>query len=210
MARIRAFRPEDKAALSSVCIRTADAGADAKGILTDDEIWPEVFLRPYLARHPDYAFVVDVDGEPVGYLVCAPDTRSFEDWFSTSWWPERRSRWAPDVDAGDPRAERTAGILRYAAARRAGAEPYGDAYPAHLHIDLLPQAQGQGWGRRLIDALIETLRERGVSGVHLVADAANTSALAFYDRLGFARLASHEGVQAFGMSLGGPEGSGPR
>jgi len=193
-----------------VCIRTADAGADARGILTDDEIWPEVFLRPYLARHPDYAFVVDVDGEPVGYLVCAPDTRSFEDWFSTSWWPERRSRWAPDVDAGDPRAERTAGILRYAAARRAGAEPYGDAYPAHLHIDLLPQAQGQGWGRRLIDALIETLRERGVSGVHLVADAANTSALAFYDRLGFARLASHEGVQAFGMSLGGPEGSGPR
>ncbi|WP_292710309.1 hypothetical protein [Microbacterium sp. 67-17] len=101
MARIRPFRPDDEAALSSVCVRTADAGADATGILIDDEIWPEVFLRPYLARHPDDAFVVDADGEPVGYLVCAPDTRSFKDWFSTSWWPERggavgsrrRGRW---------------------------------------------------------------------------------------------------------------------
>lgn len=210
MARIRPFRPEDEAALSSVCVRTADAGADATGILTDDEIWPEVFLRPYLARHPDYALVVDADGEAVGYLVCAPDTRSFEEWFRGSWWPERGARWAPDAGAGDPRAERTAGILRYAAARRAGAEPYGDTYPAHLHIDLRPQAQGQGWGRRLIEALIETLRERGVPGVHLVADATNTSALAFYDRLGFVRLPSHEGVQAFGMSLSGPEGPGPR
>ena len=210
MASIRPFRPEDEAALSSVCIRTADAGADATGILTDDEIWPEVFLRPYLARPPDDAFVVDDEGEAVGYLVCAPDTRSFEDWFSTSWWPERGARWARVAETGGPRAERTAGILRYAAARRAEAEPYGDAYPAHLHIDLLPQAQGQGWGRRLIDALIKSLRARAVPGVHLVADATNTSALAFYDRLGFVRLPSHEGVQAFGMSLGGPEGSGPR
>lgn len=191
-----------------MCVRTADAGADATGILTDDEIWPEVFLRPYLARHPDDAFVVDADGEPVGYLVCAPDTRSFEDWFSTSWWPGRAARWPLGDASADPRAERTAGILRYAAGRRPGAEPYADTYPAHLHIDVLPQLQGQGWGRRLIDALAETLRERGVSGVHLVADAANTAALAFYDRLGFVRLASHDGVQAFGMALGDPERSG--
>lgn len=191
-----------------MCVRTADAGKDATGILTDDEIWPEVFLRPYLVRHPDHAFVVDVDGMPAGYLVCAPDTRSFEDWFSTAWWPPRAVRWPVGEASTDPRVQRTNGILRHAAGRRPGAEPYADTYPAHLHIDLLPQAQGQGWGRRLIDALTATLRERGVSGVHLVADAANTSALAFYDRVGFVRLPSHEGVQAFGMALVGPEGSG--
>lgn len=105
----------------------------------------------------------------------------------------------------DPREERTAGVLRYAASRRAGAEPYGDDYPAHLHIDLLPQLQGQGWGRRLIEELVGMLRARGVTGLHLVADADNASALAFYDRLGFARVPSHAGVQAFGMSLTGPQ-----
>ena len=37
--------------------------------------------------------------------------------------------------------------LIYAYSRRGGAEPYGDAYPAHLHIDLLPELQGQGLGQ---------------------------------------------------------------
>ena len=41
------------------------------------------------------------------------------------------------------------GTLIYAYARRGGAEPYAEDYPAHLHIDLLPEVQGQGWGRRL-------------------------------------------------------------
>lgn len=209
MARIRAFREDDASALASVCIRTADAGHDASGVLIDDEIWPDVFLNPYLVRHPDLALVVETDGSPSGYLVCAPDTRSFEDWFATTWWPERAARWAHRLaeNRADPRVRRTADILRYAAGRRAGAEPYGDTYPAHLHIDLLPDLQGQGWGRRLIDTLLGVLRERGVTGVHLVADASNAPALAFYDRLGFARLPSHEGAQAFGWALDDPEPS---
>ncbi len=49
-----------------------------------------------------------------------------------------------------------------------------DDYPAHLHIDLLPELQGQGFGRRLIDTLRGALAERGVAAVHLGMDAANT------------------------------------
>jgi ribosomal protein S18 acetylase RimI-like enzyme len=64
------------------------------------------------------------------------------------------------------------------------------AYPAHLHIDLLPAAQRRGYGRRLIDALRAALAERGVPGLHLSYDPANTSARAFYDRLGFRELPS--------------------
>ena len=93
------------------------------------------------------------------------------------------------------------GTLRYAYGRRAGAEPYGDSFPAHLHIDLLPHLQGQGWGRRLIDTLIDALRERGVAGLHLVASTDNPGALPFYTRLGFAPLPSHAGVQAYGIHL---------
>ena len=63
-------------------------------------------------------------------------------------------------------------------------------YPAHLHIDLLPELQGQGFGRRLIDTLRAALAARGVPAVHLGMDAANTGARAFYDRLGFHELAS--------------------
>lgn len=179
-------------------MRTADAGGDATGILDDDAIWPAIFVLPYLFRHPDLAFVVETDdGRVVGYVVGAADTRAFEDWFRRQWWPEHGARW-PRPDREETRQD---GILQYAYARRAGAEPYGDDYPAHLHIDLLPEAQGAGWGRRLVETLTQALRERGIPGLHLISDAGNAGALAFYTRLGFTPLPSHTGVQAFGMPL---------
>lgn len=198
MTRIRPFRAGDESALAEICLRTADAGADATGLLDDDRIWGEVFVLPYVTRHPDLAFVVEGDdGRVVGYCVGTPDTRAFEDWFRTVWWPERGAAW-PRPIRDDSRQD---GVLRYAYGRRPGAEPYGDDYPAHLHIDLLPELQGRGFGRRLISTLADALRARGVTGLHLVADADNAGAVAFYPRVGFAPLASHPGVRAFGMDL---------
>lgn len=198
MSAIRPFQPGDEPALAAICLRTADDGADGTGVLEDDRIWAEVFVLPYVARHPDLAYVVETDaGDVVGYIVATPDTRSFEDWFHDEWWPARGAVW------GRPSTEHTRqdGILTYASRRRAGAEPYGDTYPAHLHIDLLPEAQGQGWGRRLIETVTAALRERGVEGLHLATSTGNTGAMAFYPRLGFIPLDSHPGVQAFGMDL---------
>ncbi|MFF2632834.1 GNAT family N-acetyltransferase [Microbacterium sp. NPDC058021] len=198
MTRIRPFQPGDEAALSRVCLLTADAGGDATGVLEDDDLWGEVFVLPYVARHPEFAFVVETDdGRVAGYIVGAPDTRAFEEWFASQWWPRFADRWPrPDVER-----TRQDGTLRYAYGRGPGVEPYGDTHPAHLHIDLLPELQGQGWGRRLIDTLSEALRARGVPGLHLVASSDNTGALAFYDRLGFERVPSHDGVQAFARTL---------
>ena len=198
MPRIRPFRPGDEAAVAAICIKTADAGADATGIFEDDSIWAEIFVLPYVHRHPELAFVVEADdGRVVGYIVSAHDTKAFEDWFHDEWWPQRGARWPK------PEVERTRqdGTLIYAYSRRGGSEPYGDEYPAHLHIDLLPELQGQGWGRRLIETLIAALRERGVSGLHLVASSDNEGAIAFYPRVGFTAIPSHAGVQAFGMHL---------
>ena len=75
MTRIRPFQPGDEPALADICLKTADAGADATGILDDDDLWAEIFVLPYVARHPDLAFVVETDdGRVAGYIVGAPDT----------------------------------------------------------------------------------------------------------------------------------------
>lgn len=203
MPHIRPFRPGDEAALAEICLRTADAGGDATGIFEDDAIWAEIFVLPYVHRHPDLAFVVETDdGRVAGYIVCAPDTAAFEDWFQDQWWPLHGARWP------QPSVERTRqdGTLMYAYGRHGGASPYGDDHPAHLHIDLRPELQGQGWGRALIGTLVAALRERGVPGVHLVAAAENVGAIAFYPRVGFIPLPSGPGVRAFGMRL---PGNGP-
>lgn len=198
--RIRPYQPGDRDAIAEICLRTADNGSDAAGVFEDDALWAEVFALPYVARHPDLAFVVEAeDGRVVGYVIGTDDTDGFEEWFRDEWWPRVAARHPlPEVEH-----TRQDGTLIYAYGRRAGTEPYaGLGYPAHLHIDLLPEAQGRGLGRRLIETLLDELRRRGVPGLHLVASDKNTGALAFYDRLGLTRLASHPGVQAFGIPLG--------
>lgn len=201
MPRIRPFRSGDEPALAEICLRTADAGSDATGIFDDDAIWAEVFVLPYVAHHPDLAFVLEADdGRVVGYVVAASDTDAFEAWFRAEWWPRHAERWPAPAEDALARSRQDA-TLAYAYARRPGAEPYSAEYPAHLHIDLLPEAQGGGWGRRLIETVIDELRRRGVPGVHLVASSENTGAISFYPRVGFTPLPSHPGAQAFGRSL---------
>jgi len=199
VSSIRPFRPGDEPALTEICVRTAKAGADATGMLSDDEIWGAIFALPYARRHPETAFVVETDGGRVaGYIVSAPDTDAFERWFAAEWWPPHAERW-PLAAA---RSEDERSILAYAGERGATPNPWQAAgYPAHLHIDLLPELQGQGFGRRLIETLTAHLRERGVPGVHLVASAANAGAVAFYPRVGFTSLPAAGDERAFGMLL---------
>ena len=59
------------------------------------------------------------------------------------------------------------------------------SYPAHLHIDLQERARGRGFGRLLIERLLDDLRARGVPGVHLGVDERNANGIAFYEHLGF-------------------------
>lgn len=63
-----------------------------------------------------------------------------------------------------------------------------DKFPAHLHIDLLPEFQGKGFGRQLIETYLNKLREQSVKGVHLIMDGQNFGAEKFYYRVGFRRF----------------------
>ncbi|MGI6877258.1 N-acetyltransferase family protein [Microbacterium sp. gxy059] len=196
--RIRPYRPDDHDALAEVCVRTADAGGDATGLLSDDGLWSALFFSPYVERHPDLAFVAERDGAPVGYVVAAPDTRAFESWFRRDWWPRFAARFPDPGDASGREARLVRHGYRYGCGE---SPPWVADHPAHLHIDLMPAAQGQGVGRRLIEALLAELGARGVPGVHLGADPANAGALAFYERLGFDRLDAGEGSAVFARAL---------
>ena len=79
-------------------------------------------------------------------------------------------------------------------------EPY-ELYPAHLHIDLLPRAQGRGWGRRMMDHLLAALRSKGSPGVHLGVGQINERAVGFYRKLGFEELARVRDVLYLGLRL---------
>ena len=190
---IRPYREADRDGVIDVCIRTAAGGGDATGVYSDDLLMPEVFALPYLAYAPDLAFVVDDGGgvRVLGYVLGVADTRAFVDWWRREWTPGFRSRHpSPGAPTGRAPAFTEEQLLE------AGRDPDRmliaevDEYPAHLHIDLLPELQGRGFGRRLVDTLRKALADQGVPAVHLGLDAANTGARAFYDRLGFHELPS--------------------
>ena len=61
-------------------------------------------------------------------------------------------------------------------------------YPSHLHIDLVPDAQGSGNGLRMMEALLSALRAQGSCGVFLQMHEANVRARRFYAKLGFEQL----------------------
>lgn len=200
MSSIRPYRPSDRASLFEVCVRTADAGEDATGVFSDDELWGLLFAVPYVERHPDLAWVVQTDDERViGYIVATDDTDAFEAWFRDEWWPQFADRF-PAVEEPETREEK---MLAYAYGRRPGAQSNTAEYPAHLHIDLLPETQGQGLGRELMRTLFDELTRRGVKGLHLGMDPANTGAAAFYERLGMTPLPSAPGGQSYGVTFGG-------
>jgi ribosomal protein S18 acetylase RimI-like enzyme len=67
-----------------------------------------------------------------------------------------------------------------------------EPYPSHLHIDLLPRAQGQGNGRRMMNTLLNALKEHGSSAVHLGMHPDNARALNFYKNMGFFLIEADE------------------
>ncbi|MFC7788966.1 GNAT family N-acetyltransferase [Microbacterium sp. MAHUQ-60] len=196
-SRIRPYRPSDREAMYDVCVKTADAGADATGLFEDDRLWGDIFAVPYVERHPDLAWVVESpDGRTIGYVVSTDDTEAFEAWFRDEWWPRVAARYPR---SGETEPTRQDGIIDYADRRAPGREPHAAHYPAHLHIDLLPETQGQGLGRRLIETLFAELRRRGVPGLHLGMNPQNTGAGAFYERIGMHRLDSGPDTTMYGV-----------
>lgn len=200
--QIRPYVPADRADVADICVRTGDGGADASGQYTSDALLPDVYALPYVDREPELAFVVDDGARVVGYILGTADTREFARWFVDEWWPTTSSS-TPVPGASD--AERAL----VASAGDAGRMLIDavDDYPAHLHIDLLPEAQGHGHGRHLIETFAAAVAERGIRGLHLVVGEANTNAQAFYRRVGFDELARVGGGVVMGMLT---EGQGSR
>ncbi|MFC5216922.1 GNAT family N-acetyltransferase [Streptomyces coerulescens] len=187
MTHVRRYHPGDRAAVEDICVRTAHVGGDSRPHYRDPGIFPATFAIPYVVLEPELAFVLDDgDGRAVGYVVGAADTARFVTAFRTQWLPTAAGRYPlPD---GPPRTpdEEIAGLLHHPERMLV---PEVAAYPAHLHIDLLPDRQGRGNGRALMRTLLRALGDRGVPAVHLSMVTANEPARAFYDRLGFHEIA---------------------
>jgi ribosomal protein S18 acetylase RimI-like enzyme len=200
---IRPYRPTDRAAVAEICIRTGDAGADARRKYPDPDLLPAIFALPYVELEPELAFVLDDGGTAVGYVLGTADTARFVERFRREWLPVVAPRYP--LPTGGP-ATPADGFVRLLHQPERMLVPEVADHPAHLHIDLLPSHQGRGFGRRLMTECLTALGRAGVARVHLGMATSNTRARAFYDRLGFREIAvrGHEGATYMGRETISP------
>src|SRR5271154_143061 len=184
-ARIRRYEDADHDAVYDICVRTADAGGDARGKYRTDDLMPDLFAGPYVFLEPGLAFVLDDGERAVGYVIGTPDTAAFARAYRERWIPHLADRYQvppdPPLTLDDEML-----ALHYRPERLLWQGL--PSYPAHLHIDLLPPFQGNGHGRKLIDIFCAAVANAGAAGVHVCVVNENTKAFGFYDRVGFTPL----------------------
>lgn len=193
------YRPGDEEALREVCIRTGDSGQDATAKYAQPELLHLIYLDPYLAFAPDLAFVLRrPDGRAVGYAIGVTDTAAFEQTCENAWWGPLREQYQPGTTPDGMWGE--ALIKKIHTPDQASPELL-TAYPAHLHIDILPEGQGSGNGRALMERLLDALAARGARGVHLGVGIRNENAIGYYKHLGFQVLVEAPWGLVMGMDL---------
>ena len=183
MVTIRKYEEKDKENVQFVCLNSEgpeEAPDEATGrfiLIT--------FCNYYLEHEPENCFVVDDDGRAVGYIICAENYDKYKEIFDRDYLPlteefgPERYRWA--LTSSDPQ-----GVVK-------------NEYPAHLHIDILPEYQRLGMGGKLVTALCEHLTEKGIKGVCLTCGPKNERAMNFYKKRGFTLLLLDDEDACFGI-----------
>ncbi len=183
MPTLRLYRPSDLDALYAISLATGDHGGDASHLYAAPDLMGHIYSGPYAVLRPDLVRVVEDEQGVAGFVLGVLDTQAWEATLETQWWPHLRARYefvAADGEQ-DPDARRIAMIHR---PEHAPTE-VTSVFPAHLHLNLLPRLQDQGWGRRLAEAWLELAAQAGARAAHVATNKANPRAVAFWSKMGF-------------------------
>jgi GNAT superfamily N-acetyltransferase len=193
---IRKAEMSDIPYIYEICLKTGDSGKDATDQFLDPYLKGNYYAAPYFFFSTGIRFIAEYQHRPQGYIIGVPDTSAFEKWMEEQWLPPLRKRYPQPFPPELIRSEKEAQMINIIHNQIFPAEAYNQdlykEYPAHLHIDMLPTLQGKGLGRKLMDTLFEELNRQGVPGVHLGVSSSNTSAIAFYKKLGFSTVKEHD------------------
>jgi ribosomal protein S18 acetylase RimI-like enzyme len=143
--------------------------------------------------------VAQIGASLVGYVVGTTNSHEFAKWMTTDWLPVVRGRIPTDSEPSSAHES----WLRNQVQDPQPVPTFAAEYPAHLHINLLPQARGTGIGRMLVESLFDRLTESDIPGIHLGVARTNSPAVGFYRALGFDTvLAEDPGALFLGRKLG--------
>ncbi len=180
---IRPYQMDDYAQVQKVCLETGyDLELPQKQI---QEMMLTAFCNYYIEQEPAHCFVAADEETVIGYILSAKD--------SSVWADKFEKQYVPDL-AESPLKGFYQGIMK-------APLKYAVDYPAHLHIDILPDYQRMGIGFRLMDTLIAHLKELRVPGLMFSVASDNSKGISFYQKYGFKVLEEMEHEIVMGILL---------
>jgi ribosomal protein S18 acetylase RimI-like enzyme len=188
---IRPYETRDWDAGLNVFFTTIDSGVDFEPART---IGSYLWFKVYVLITPSTCFILDDGtGRAVGYMIGTPSTTHLAEQWREKLVPMLDPKLVPKPEdlTGDEMMDRDDVWNMRRAVYTAEFDllqstPHLlEQYPAHLHVNILPEFQGKGYGKMLMDVFIQKLQQLGVGGVHLGMVGSNEGARRFYERLGF-------------------------
>jgi ribosomal protein S18 acetylase RimI-like enzyme len=163
------------------------AGEQAQTDEMTGEAIAKTYSTYYIRECTDTCFVLaDDTDKAVGYILCEPDYKRYSRVF--------RRVDVPEIKKISKKEGRLAFFLPVPCTF------FGKSYPAHMHIDILPEYQNKGYGSMLLNALLKELESRSVKGLMLTAGFDNAGAIRFYKRNGFKTVIKSKTINAIIMA----------
>ena len=190
---IRPYQQADEAAVENITYRTGfkGEGLEERDYFNVKRLFFMIFIAYYARYEPDHFFVAedDVKREVVGYICGTTYTIRQEKRFALTmiWRIFLRAIFVTSWQS--PKTIKTLfGLGRVLPEMRKQPENPIDIngdYPAHLHINVLPEYHHTGIGSQLIQHFEDHLRCLGIKGIHLETSNSNHKAVPFYHKHGY-------------------------
>jgi ribosomal protein S18 acetylase RimI-like enzyme len=175
--------------LSEICLQTGFSGKDASDLYSDPYMLSQFYAVPYVAYSTDHCYVVEAELNsiirPVGYIVGVENTTKFTTWLEEEWMMQLRKSYHLN---GSYHSESERSFIELIQNTIIVEEGIVMRYPAHFHMNVLPVFQGRGYRRKLTEILWDSLKNKGVAGVHMGFAADKAGAFAFYKEMGYTEL----------------------
>ena len=182
---IRPYEERDKESIRFICL---NSNGPCKASEKEINFLLTTYCDYFIEEEGRNCFVAaDENDNAVGYILCAENYDNFSKAF--------RSKYLPRISRYDLKS-RLFAVLSDFFQRK-----YKKTYPAHLHIDILPQYQRMGLGHMLMDALCLNLKSKGIKGVCLTAGVKNIKGRKFYEKYGFTLLEEMPVAAVYGLKI---------
>ena len=188
-AEIRRAALFDIPYLSEICLKTGWSGKDAGDLYSDPYMLAQFYAIPYVAYSTDHCYVVEAEVNsimrPVGYIVGVENTTTFTTWLEEEWMGQVRKSYNLNGSYHSAAERSFIELIQHPITVD---EDIVKHYPAHFHMNVLPEFQELGYRRKLTETLWDSLKNKGVAGVHMGFATDKVGAFAFYQAMGYVKL----------------------